>query len=44
MGGTQSSSNNQSRGPPNEAIHFVSEVKTCYYEILGLDRLASHEE
>ena len=44
MGVNQSSNNPQSSTEGQGAIYGCAEVKTCYYELLAVDRLASDEE
>lgn len=44
MGGTQSSNNNNSSTDGHGASHVIEDGKACYYELLGVDRLASDEE
>lgn len=44
MGGAHSSDNNQSSRDAHGASDASKEIKTCYYELLGVDRLASDEE
>ena len=41
MGGAHSSNDNQSS---RDAYGASKEIKLCYYELLGIDRLASDEE
>ena len=44
MGGTQSSNNDNSNSGGHGAEHASKDGKACYYELLGVDRLASDEE
>lgn len=42
--GNQSSNNAHSSSEGQGARYGCTEIKTCYYELLGVDRLASDEE
>ncbi|MCJ1469268.1 hypothetical protein MMC07_007901 [Pseudocyphellaria aurata] len=44
MGANQSSSTNSSSDPKNAAGNHRPEMKTCYYELLGIERQASDEQ
>lgn len=44
MGANQSSHAGDSSGPGGGGRGAVGEVKTCYYELLGIDREASGDE
>lgn len=44
MGGAHSSNDNHSSRDANGASHATKEIKTSYYQILGVDRLVSDEE
>lgn len=44
MGANQSSSANDSSGAKNAPGKRPAEMKTCYYELLGIERQASDEQ